>query len=263
MESKESGEPPESVALTERLAGLFGVVGGLASLLVGIGYIYHFAFFRTVGATWLLRELTLGEITFGSALPLTLVAVYALFVQLIPAFARLLNRSLRPPHFAFPSLFNLRGGVIMTLLGLAIVIFTLNINMRFFSKSLQNQSLLLGTVLLALASAILALLALAAARSSSLGERQRSAMLILWFAIVGLVLTPAVSGIVSARARLDRPEDFSCAVVANAGVQRCLPIIYVGSERLYCLLQSDGSVPSQILPIQWSAVRAVRLARTR
>jgi hypothetical protein len=219
---------PVALEWAHRLGSVVSLFGGFATVLVAVGYIYNYAFFRTIGAGWLARELSLGEITFGSMPPLLLLFSYALIAQFLPG----LFRS-RWVSFGSTPIARAKVAGAMVIVGLIINVLILNSRLKTVMILQPPGGLLLvGMVLLAFGSALMALSMVDAARSPLLTDRERAPWLALWFALLGLVITPAMNGVFGARIRLNSPADFSCAVVVNGQVERCLPIIYVGSERL-------------------------------
>ncbi|MEA2238609.1 MAG: hypothetical protein QOC81_3333 [Thermoanaerobaculia bacterium] len=254
--------------ITQRVGQLLATVGGFASLLAGIGYIYYYAFFRTIGATWLVGELTLGEIAFGSVYVVALLIWYAILarflrrLQLLPEF---LSAKDRPVVRRSPALLRVRTGMVLVVAGIITHILLLKPTYKNLPQllSLKPGALLpLGLIMVVLGSSILALDAFAATQEAPGGKRGVAASLAFWFAIAGLALAPALAGIVNGQRRLAVSEkDLTCVVLNNQNPTVCLPVLYIGRDRIYCLPAPTPNCHREVIPVEWKSVAIIRLPK--
>lgn len=256
-----SGEQKSSRATlpaTERVESLITIIGGCASVLVGIGYCYHFAYFRTFNATWLLRELSIAEMAFGSVPPVLLLVSYAFIAQIVPRLVAFGGRRPESRDMILSPRLRRRVAALLIGLGIFMAITVLNLPTDWFATENRIVMLAVATASLAFGSAMLGQAVFYAMRRDPPHERDYVVALALWFVVVGLVTTPAMLGVVVARGRIELQQRGNCAVVQNGQAENCWPIVYAGAERVYCFSAASGDVGLEILAFEWSKVRAIR-----
>jgi hypothetical protein len=232
---------------------MLGLVGGLGSLGVGAGYLSRYAYFRTMGAGWLVHELSLSDLAFGSAPPVFLLLTYGLVVKimLFPARTSVAPFGRRSPSSSVA--IGLAFGLIV--LGIVDDIVLLNVgHARNQWSSLEE----IGVMLTTLGSVVLGLAALDLARAPKTSRKSLMVTLMLGFAFSGLVLTPVLFGIIQARLHLVDPSaHFSCVQTVSDASNVCRPAVCFGQDRVYCLGGSVSEWHRVIVVIPWANVRTV------
>lgn len=241
MLNDESSQGAASGILTS-LSTLFAFIGGIGTVAVAIGYLSRYAYFRTLGAGWLMRELTVSEIAWSSVPTAIVIVAMIMYGKAIPLHA--------------PYRVRIGTAVTMTVAGTGVNIFLLNAKSTFVTARWSTIAPL-GLSILSLGSLIFMLTTVEALRENSSGGRARALTLASWFVITGLVISPVLFGAITARQRMLDPREFDCVTIVNAPLETCLPAVYLGSERVYCLGRVLRNGMREILVIKWENVRAV------
>jgi len=229
-------------AVVSMFSTALAVVGGFGSLAAAVGYVSRYAYFTTLGAQWLMRELTFGEIVFSSSAAAELAVACFLIARWMPF------RSPRAYRLTV-ALSMIAGGFLLDL-----VLF----NARVASLEAHWYALAtLGLALLLTGSAFMATLLLEdLSRDAEVLGRTR--WITFWLVVIVLVVSPILFGAIQGRRRLVRPQqEFFCVALVNEAPSSCHQAIYLGVDRVYCLGRPTANGGHEIAVYRWENVRTV------
>lgn len=224
------------------LSNILAIVGSLGTLAIAIGYISRIAYFRAIGATWIVREMTVGEIAFASSVPvLSLAIAYGGAGMLHWPYRR--SRRITIP-VAISAVGILADAALLT-----------------FGPPIDRLSVNFEIVAVSLISVGAGLVAYEGMRllrvRAQLARRVATRALVL-ATLLGLFAGPILLGVVQARMRLvDLGSHFSC-VESSETLASCLPAVYFATERIYCLGPPQRGSARDIIVVPWSSVKRVR-----
>jgi len=239
-EETKSGVGPQ--ATVSILSTALAVVGGFGSLAAAIGYVSRYAYFTTLGAQWLMRELTFGEIVYSSSAAAVLALACFLIARWMP---------LRSPY-------PYRLTVALSMIAAGFLLDLVLFKARVSSLEKHWYSLAtLGLALLLNGSAIMATLLLDELRRDA-EVPGRTRWTTFWLVVIVLVVSPILFGAIQGRRRLLRPQqELFCVALVNEAPGVCHYAIYLGADRVYCLGTSTAHGGHEIAVYRWENVRAV------
>lgn len=236
------------------LSAAFALVGGVGSLAVVIGYVHMRAYFASFGATWLTRELSIGQIataSLSSLLPLLLGCLY------FSVAFRVLARSRRRRRFSLDNRWVVSLATLLCVAGFAggltVLKYAAQLRSGFFWAGFAGSMLMSG-------SAMFIHLSLRRLRDGASGRRRLEALsLLAWFIVFGLFATPYLTGAGLGRERLASSQTGStCVTLRSESPNVCHPAIVFGAERVYYLGQRLPSGRFEIMAASWPEIRSVR-----
>jgi hypothetical protein len=215
-----------------------------------MGYIAQSAFFGALGAPWLMREVTVGELAFSS-LPVTLlILTMTLYTRFV-----LLPRAPQQVH-PFAAQCFLLIGIVFVVAAISACIFWQPSMVRIFGSSSVFDALVVG--MLFSGSGTMAQAIIYDWRFNQPRKLKSWWLIAVTIAVICVGVSPAIIGAREGGMCLAAPErEFPCVELRGAVSPGCLPVVYFGGERVYCLAMPLKAGNRQIIVVQWQEIRSV------